>query len=154
MEFSPIPFRQSPPAQAEELKRPGSTWSYDVDRYALRAVLEGTFRREAVWDAQYGDGMGNLAICLIEIDRDPRNWIWTGRVSLFLLFWRNLLHLLVFRVAAASRWAEAYADEHRTAVGISGAVFCADFLVSLRCTWVSNWKIIKSYLYTWSCNGF
>jgi len=35
--------------QAEELKRPGSTWSYDVDRYALRAVLEGTFRREAAY---------------------------------------------------------------------------------------------------------
>jgi len=34
--------------KAEELKRPGSTWSYDVDRYALRAVLEGSFRREAV----------------------------------------------------------------------------------------------------------
>ncbi|CAK9019009.1 Serine/threonine-protein phosphatase 5 [Durusdinium trenchii] len=35
--------------QAEELKRPGSTWSYEVDRYALRAVLEGSFRREAAY---------------------------------------------------------------------------------------------------------
>lgn len=33
--------------QAEELKRPGSGWSYDAERYALRAVLEGGYRREA-----------------------------------------------------------------------------------------------------------
>ncbi|CAE7654801.1 unnamed protein product [Symbiodinium pilosum] len=34
-------------SQAEELKRPGSSWSYREDRYALRAVLEGSFRRDA-----------------------------------------------------------------------------------------------------------
>lgn len=39
--------------QAEELKRPGSTWSYDVDRYALRAVLEGAFRREAAYAEEH-----------------------------------------------------------------------------------------------------
>lgn len=39
--------------QAEELKRPGSTWSYDVDRYALRAVLEGSFRREAAYAEEH-----------------------------------------------------------------------------------------------------
>ncbi|CAJ1352689.1 unnamed protein product, partial [Effrenium voratum] len=33
--------------QAEELKRPGSSWSYDQERYALRAVLESGFRRDA-----------------------------------------------------------------------------------------------------------
>ncbi|CAE8672028.1 unnamed protein product [Polarella glacialis] len=33
-------------AQAEELRRPGSTWSYDQERYALRAILEGGFRRD------------------------------------------------------------------------------------------------------------
>mmetsp|Transcript_14947 Transcript_14947/g.32848 ORF Transcript_14947/g.32848 Transcript_14947/m.32848 type:complete len:278 (+) Transcript_14947:55-888(+) len=34
-------------AQAKELKRPGSTWSYEEERFALRAVLEGMFRRDA-----------------------------------------------------------------------------------------------------------
>lgn len=33
--------------QAEELRRPGSSWSYDQERYSLRAVLEGIYRREA-----------------------------------------------------------------------------------------------------------
>ncbi|OLP85381.1 hypothetical protein AK812_SmicGene33649 [Symbiodinium microadriaticum] len=36
-------------SQAEELKRPGSSWSYSEDRYALRAVLEGSFRRDAAF---------------------------------------------------------------------------------------------------------
>jgi len=31
---------------AEELKRPGSDWSYDHERYALRAVLEGGLKRD------------------------------------------------------------------------------------------------------------
>mmetsp|Transcript_23665 Transcript_23665/g.42843 ORF Transcript_23665/g.42843 Transcript_23665/m.42843 type:complete len:298 (+) Transcript_23665:78-971(+) len=35
-------------AQAEELRRPGSSWSYEQDRYALRATIEGSFRRDAV----------------------------------------------------------------------------------------------------------
>jgi len=36
-------------AQAHELRRPDSDWSYDQERYALRAVLEGSVRRgEAV----------------------------------------------------------------------------------------------------------
>lgn len=34
-------------AQAQDLVRPGSSWSFDAERYALRAVLEGTFQREA-----------------------------------------------------------------------------------------------------------
>lgn len=34
-------------AQAEELRRPGSSWSFNQERYALRAALEGIFRREA-----------------------------------------------------------------------------------------------------------
>jgi len=34
-------------AQAQELKRPGSDWSYDQERYALRAFLESGFRRDA-----------------------------------------------------------------------------------------------------------
>lgn len=34
-------------SQARELVRPGSSWSFDQERYALRAALEGTFRREA-----------------------------------------------------------------------------------------------------------
>jgi len=38
--------------QAEELRRPGSSWSYDEERYALRAILEGGFRREAVLAAE------------------------------------------------------------------------------------------------------
>lgn len=33
-------------AGAEELKRPGSDWSYTDERYALRAVLEGGLKRE------------------------------------------------------------------------------------------------------------
>jgi len=33
-------------AGAEELKRPGSDWSYDDERYALRAVLEGGLKRD------------------------------------------------------------------------------------------------------------
>mmetsp|Transcript_1107 Transcript_1107/g.3154 ORF Transcript_1107/g.3154 Transcript_1107/m.3154 type:complete len:290 (-) Transcript_1107:72-941(-) len=33
-------------AQAQDLVRPGSSWSFDAERYALRAVLEGTFQRE------------------------------------------------------------------------------------------------------------
>eukprot|EP00933_Yihiella_yeosuensis_P029712 TRINITY_DN23340_c0_g1_i2.p1 TRINITY_DN23340_c0_g1~~TRINITY_DN23340_c0_g1_i2.p1 ORF type:complete len:274 (-),score=68.00 TRINITY_DN23340_c0_g1_i2:143-964(-) len=33
-------------SQAEELKRPGSAWSYDQERYALRAVLESGYRRQ------------------------------------------------------------------------------------------------------------
>lgn len=33
-------------AQAEELVRPGSSWSYERERYMLRAILEGTFRRD------------------------------------------------------------------------------------------------------------
>jgi len=32
---------------SSELKRPGADWSFDQERYALRAFLEGTFRREA-----------------------------------------------------------------------------------------------------------
>jgi len=32
--------------RAEELKRPGSDWSYDHERYALRAVLEGGLKRD------------------------------------------------------------------------------------------------------------
>lgn len=35
--------------QAEELLRPGSRWSYEHERYALRAVLEGSFRKEAMF---------------------------------------------------------------------------------------------------------
>lgn len=34
-------------AQARELARLGSTWSFDRERYALRAALEGAFRRDA-----------------------------------------------------------------------------------------------------------
>lgn len=34
-------------SQAEELKRPGSSWSFEQERYALRAVLQGSFEREA-----------------------------------------------------------------------------------------------------------
>lgn len=34
-------------ARAEELKRSGSEWSYDGERYALRAALEGSLRGEA-----------------------------------------------------------------------------------------------------------
>lgn len=33
-------------AQAQDLVMPGSGWSYEEDRYALRAVLEGAYRRE------------------------------------------------------------------------------------------------------------
>lgn len=33
-------------AAAEQLKRPGSDWNYDHERYALRAVLEGGLKRE------------------------------------------------------------------------------------------------------------
>mmetsp|Transcript_147916 Transcript_147916/g.368582 ORF Transcript_147916/g.368582 Transcript_147916/m.368582 type:complete len:301 (-) Transcript_147916:97-999(-) len=33
--------------QAQELVRPGSDWSFDQERYALRATLEGTYRRDA-----------------------------------------------------------------------------------------------------------
>merc|ERR1719188_1495320 len=39
-------------AQAEELRRPGSDWSYDNERYALRAVLEGGIRRASALDDQ------------------------------------------------------------------------------------------------------
>lgn len=39
-------------AQAEELRRPDSDWSYEQERYALRAVLEGNFRREAAIQAE------------------------------------------------------------------------------------------------------
>eukprot|EP00931_Biecheleriopsis_adriatica_P027126 TRINITY_DN16363_c0_g1_i2.p1 TRINITY_DN16363_c0_g1~~TRINITY_DN16363_c0_g1_i2.p1 ORF type:complete len:286 (-),score=67.85 TRINITY_DN16363_c0_g1_i2:102-959(-) len=35
-------------AQAKELLRPGSSWSYEQERYALRAALEGAHRRAAV----------------------------------------------------------------------------------------------------------
>lgn len=34
-------------AQASDLVRPGSSWSFEQERYALRAALEGTFQREA-----------------------------------------------------------------------------------------------------------
>lgn len=34
-------------AQAEELKRPGSTWSYEQERYALRSTLQGHYQRAA-----------------------------------------------------------------------------------------------------------
>lgn len=33
--------------QAEELRRPGSNWRYEEERYALRASLESGYRREA-----------------------------------------------------------------------------------------------------------
>jgi len=33
--------------QAQELVRPGSDWSFDQERYALRATLEGSYRRDA-----------------------------------------------------------------------------------------------------------
>jgi len=33
--------------QAQELVRPGSGWSFDQERYALRATLEGSYRRDA-----------------------------------------------------------------------------------------------------------
>merc|ERR1712039_446804 len=39
-------------AQAEELRRPGSDWSYDQERYALRAFLEGGFRRDAALEEE------------------------------------------------------------------------------------------------------
>jgi len=33
--------------QAKELKRPGSDWSFEPERYALRAALEGSYRRDS-----------------------------------------------------------------------------------------------------------
>merc|ERR1719433_578896 len=38
--------------QAQELKRPGSDWSYEQERYALRAVLEGSVRRDEALEEQ------------------------------------------------------------------------------------------------------
>lgn len=37
---------------AAELQRPGSDWSVEHERYTLRAVLEGTFRREAALEEE------------------------------------------------------------------------------------------------------
>merc|ERR1712129_270281 len=39
-------------AQAQELRRPDSDWSYDEERYALRAVLEGSVRRDEAVEEQ------------------------------------------------------------------------------------------------------
>jgi len=39
-------------AQAQELRRPDSDWSYEQERYALRAVLEGTVRRDEAFEEQ------------------------------------------------------------------------------------------------------
>jgi len=39
-------------AQAQELRRPDSDWSYEHERYALRAVLEGSVRRDEALEEQ------------------------------------------------------------------------------------------------------
>jgi len=39
-------------AQAQELRRPDSDWNYEQERYALRAVLEGSVRRDEALEEQ------------------------------------------------------------------------------------------------------